>query len=92
MPKIQERIFWEIKVVGFRRFPTSVSTLQKVRDSSYLSLLSIFGPRKEGFSFKGLFGEEKLDFWVMLDVSLPRKTLVRLGKGMNLLMEDWFFA
>ena len=26
-----------------------------------------------GFSFKGLFGEEKLDFWVMLDVSSPRR-------------------
>ena len=66
----------EIEVVGFRKLPTCVSTLQEVRDSSYLSLLSIFRPGKEGFSFKGLFGEEKLDFWVMLDVSSPRRTEV----------------
>ena len=54
-------------------------TLKKVRDSSYLGLLFIFGPGKEGFSFKGLFGEEKLDFQVFLE-------------GMNLLMGDWFFT
>ena len=28
---------------------------------------------KIGFSFKGLFGKEKLDFWVILDVSLPKR-------------------
>ena len=27
---------------------------------------------KRGFSFKGLFDEEKLDFWVILDVSSTR--------------------
>ena len=52
-------------------------TLQEVRDFSYLGLLSIFGPGKEGFSFKGLFGEEKLGFRVLLDVSS------RLGVGMQ---------
>ena len=35
-----------------------MSMLQEVRDSFYLGLLSIFGPGKEGFSFKGLFGED----------------------------------
>ena len=58
-----------------------------VRNSSYLVLLSIFGPGKEGFSFKDLFGEEKLDFWVLLDVSLHRRS-VCLGEGVNLLRED----
>ena len=67
-----------------------------MRDSSYLSLLSIFGPGKEGFLFKGLFGKEKLDFQVLLDVPSPRRRcessqgrlvlhlgegMVRLGKG-----------
>ena len=89
---IQERRFWEIKVVGFRRLPTRVSMLQEVRDSFYLGLLSIFGLGKEGFSFKGQFNEEKLDFQVLLDVSSPRKTLVRLGKGINLLRKEWFFS
>ena len=70
--KIQEGRFREIEVVGFRRLPTSVSTLQEVRDFSYLVLLSISGPGKEGFSFKDLFSEEKLDFRVLLDVSSPR--------------------
>ena len=37
-------------------------TPREVSDSSYLGLLSIFGPRKEGFSVKGLFGREKLHF------------------------------
>ena len=49
LSKIQEGRFLKIEVVGFRRFPTRVSTLQEVRDSSYLGLLSIFGPGKEGF-------------------------------------------
>ena len=71
--KIQEGRFWEIEVVGFRRLPTRVSMLQEVRDSSYLGLLSIFGPGIEGFSFKGLFGKEKLDFRVLLDASSPRR-------------------
>ena len=48
--------------------------------------------RKRGFFVKGLFGEEKLDFWGLFDVSLPRRTEVLLGKGVNLLKEDWFFA
>ena len=34
-----------------------------------------------GFSVKGLFGEEKLYFWVMIDVSSPRRTSIRLGEG-----------
>ena len=31
-------------------------------NSSYLGLLSIFGPGKEGIFVQGLFGEEKLEF------------------------------
>ena len=68
--------FREIEVVEFRRLPTRVSALQEVRDSSYLGLFSIFGPGKEGFSFKGLFGEYKLDFRVLLYVSSPRRTFM----------------
>ena len=56
-PWIQERSS-KIKGYGFRKLPTCASKLQEVRDSSHLGLLSIFGPGKEGFSFKGLFGEE----------------------------------
>ena len=67
-------------------------SLLEVRDSSYLGLLSIFGSGKEDISFKGLFAEEKLDFWVLLDVSSLRKTSVRLGEGVNLPTEDWFFT
>ena len=37
-----------------------------------------------GFSVKGLFGKEKWDFRVLLDVSSPRHTSVHLGKGVNL--------
>ena len=85
--KIRERRFREIKVFGLRKLPARVSTLQGVRDSSYLGLLSIFRPGKEGFSFKGVFGKEKLGFQVLPDVSSPRQT-----KGVNLLKEDWFFA
>ena len=47
--------------------------LLEVRDSSYLGSLSIFRPEKEGVFVKGLFGEEKRDFWVHLDVASPRK-------------------
>ena len=47
---------------------------------------------KRGFFIKGLFGEAKLDFRVMFDISSPRRTSVRLGEGVNLLKEDWFFA
>ena len=57
--------FREIEVFGFRKLPTLVSTLQDAKDSSYLGLHSIFGPGKEGFSFKGLFGKEKLGFRVL---------------------------
>ena len=45
-PKIQEGRFREIKVVGFRRLPNPCITRLKVRDSSYLVLLSTFGSRK----------------------------------------------
>ena len=69
---IQQGRFREIEVVGFKRLLPRVSTLQEVRDSSHLGLHSIFRPRKEGFSFKGLFGEEKLGFRVLLNVSSPR--------------------
>ena len=37
-----------------------------------------------GFSVKGLFGKEKWNFRVMLDVSSPRQTSIRLGKGVNI--------
>ena len=82
-PWIQERSS-KIKGYGFRKLPTRASKLQEVRDSSHLGLLSIFCPGKEGFSFKGLFGEENWVFGfflmflclgelgVLLDVSLPR--------------------
>ena len=90
--KIRERRFRDIEVFGFRKLPSRVSTLQEVSDSFYLGLLSIFGPGKAGFSFKGPFREEKLGFRVMLDVSLPRRTLDRLGERVNLPTEDWIFA
>ena len=45
-----------------------------------------------GFLVKVPFGEEKLDFLVLLDVSSPRRTSIFLGEGVNLLREDWFFA
>ena len=51
--------FGKSNVSGFRKLPTYICMLQEVRDSSYLGLLSFFGSGKEGFSFKGLFGEEK---------------------------------
>ena len=63
----------EIKGCGVRKLPTRASTLQEVRNSSYLGLLSIFGPRQKGFLFKGLFEEEKLGFRVLLYVSSPRR-------------------
>ena len=66
--------------------------LQEVRDYFYLGLLSIFGLGKEVFWFKGQFGEEKLNFRVLLDVSSARQTSVQLGEGINLLRKDWFFA
>ena len=75
-PRIQAMRFREIEVVKFKRLPTHVSALQEVGDSSYLGLFSIFGPGKEGFSFKGLFGEYKLDFRVLLYVSSPRRTVM----------------
>ena len=60
-----------------------------------LGLFSIFGPVKVGFSFKGLFSDEKLDFRVMLDVSLPKRRhesshgrlVLRLDKGKVCLCE-----
>ena len=73
-PKIQERRFLEIEVVRFRSLSTHVSTLQEVRDSSYLGLLSIFGPGKEGFSLRVyLAKKKKWGFQVLLDVSSPRR-------------------
>ena len=72
-PEIQGMRFRGIEVIRFKRLPTRVSTIQEVRDSFYLGLLSILRPRKEGFSFKGLFDQEKLDFQVQLNVSLPRR-------------------
>ena len=46
--------------------------------------------KKIGFSVKALFGEEKLDFWVMFDVSSPKRRcessqgrlVLHLGEGM----------
>ena len=52
-------------------------------DSSYLGLLSFFGLGKEGFLVKGLFGNEKLDFWIMLDVSSPRRTISPKNPGFH---------
>ena len=67
-------------------------TCLEVRDSSYLGLLSIFGLGKEGFSVKGLFGEEKLNFRVMHSVFSPRQTEVHLGEGVSLPTEDGCYA
>ena len=36
------------------------------------------------FLINGLFGKEKWDFRVLLNVSSPRRTSVRLGEGLNL--------
>ena len=50
-----------------------------------------FWAGKRGFFFvvKGLFSKEKKrDFRVLLDVDLPRRASVRLGKGVNLPTED----
>ena len=50
-----------------------MSTLQEVRDSSYLVLLSIFGPGKEGFLLRACLAKKKKQvFQVLLDVSSPR--------------------
>ena len=67
----------------------SCITLLEVSASSYLGLLFIFGSGKEGFSFKGLFGEEKRGFRVLLDVSSLRRRcgsshgslILRLSEG-----------
>ena len=56
--RIQAKRFREIKVVGFRRLPTRVSTLQEIGDSSYLGLFSIFGPRKEGFRLRAYLAKK----------------------------------
>ena len=56
------REFWEIEVVEFRRLPSCVSMLQEVKDSSYLVLLSIFGPGKEGFSLRACLAKKKTGF------------------------------
>ena len=82
LPKIRERRFREIEVFGFRTLPTCVSTLQGVGNSSYSVYFPSLGWEKKGFSLKGLVGEEKLDFRVLLDVSSPSpwKGHVRLGE------------
>ena len=64
----------------------------EVRDSSYLGLLSTFGPGKEGFSVKGLFCGEKLHFRFLLSVSSTKGTLVRLREGENINTEDYCYA
>ena len=61
-------------------------TCLKVRDSSNLVLLSIFGQGKDCFSVKGLFDEEKMVFFRLYSVFL------RLGEGVNLLTEDWCYV
>ena len=43
-PRIQERIFREIEVLGFRRLPTRSYTLQEVGILPTLVLVPIFGP------------------------------------------------
>ena len=43
----------------------------------FLILLTFhLGAKERGFFIEGLFGEEKLDFRVMFDISLPRRTVV----------------
>ena len=58
-PNIREMRFREIEVFGFRKLFTCVSTLQEVRDSSYLGLLSIFRPGKEDFSLRACLEKKK---------------------------------
>ena len=78
-PKIQEGRFQEIEVIGFRRLPTRVFMLHEVR-------------QEKGFLFKGLFGQEKLGFQALLDVSSPwrwcesshRRLVLRLDEGVHL--------
>ena len=71
--KIRERRIQEIKVFGFRKLPTHVSTLQEGGNSSYLVYFPSLGQEKRVCLFKGLFGEDKkLDFRVFLNVSSPR--------------------
>ena len=55
----------------------------------FLSWLTLhFWAGKRGFLVNGMFGEEKWDFQVLLDVSSPRRTSVCLGGGVNLHTED----
>ena len=50
------------------------------------------GAGKKGFFIKGLFGEKKIsDCRVLLDVSLPRQTSLRLGEEMVHLSEGMVF-
>ena len=71
-PKIQEERFQEIEVFGFRRLLTRVSTFKEVWNSSYLVYFPSLGREKRVFRLRVCLAKKKLDFWVMLDVSLPR--------------------
>ena len=89
--KIQEGRFREIEVVGFRWLPTCYHAPRG--KGFFLAWLTFhLWVEKIGFFVKGPFSEEKLDFQVLFDVSSPMRIEVRLGEGVNLLKEDWFFA
>ena len=62
--------------------------LLEVRDSSYLGLLSIFGPRKEGFLLRACLAKKN---WIFGKISSsprprgpPRRGHVRLGERVHL--------
>ena len=61
-PKIQEGGFREIEVVGIRRLPTCVSTLQEVGNSSYLVYFPSLDREKRVFSLRACFGQKNWIF------------------------------
>ena len=64
----------------------------EVRDSSYLSLLSIFDREKRVFRLKACLEEKNCIFRVLLNVSSSRRTSVRLGGGENIHTKDFCYA
>ena len=67
----------------FWRLPIGVATLQEVGIlSTWVYFLPLGGLR-------GSLGLRTGIFEFKLNVSLPRRTEIRQGEGMNLLQEDW---
>ena len=48
--------------------------------------------KKRVFHYGHVWRRKTGFFRVLLDVSSPRQTEVRLGKGVNLPTKDWFYA